>query len=61
MVQKIRSLIFLVQLEYKLRIKSNKIDSLNFLNKKSLSKIKNAQKDALIEIFKKNKIPYREF
>ena len=45
----------------KLRIKSNKIDSLNFLNKKSLSKIKNAQKDALIEIFKKNKIPYREF
>ena len=45
----------------KLIIKSNKIESLNFLNKKSLSKIKDAQKDALIEIFTKNKIPFREF
>ena len=33
----------------------------NFLNKKNLSVIKTAQKNALIEIFKKNKIPFREF
>ena len=33
----------------------------NFLNKKNLSKIKLAQKNALIEAFKKNNIPFREF
>ena len=32
---------------------------MNFLNKKSLSKIKESQKDALIETFKKNKIHFR--
>ena len=31
------------------------------LNKKRLSTIKNAQKNALIKAFKKNKIPFREF
>lgn len=33
----------------------------NFLNNQSLKKIKNAQKNALIKAFKKNKIPFREF
>jgi len=33
----------------------------NFLDKKNLSTIKVAQKNAIIETFKKNKIPYREF
>ena len=37
---------------------SNKI---NFLNSKSLNSIKFAQKNALIETFKKNNIPFREF
>ena len=31
-----------------------------FLNNKSLNKIKTAQKNALIKVFKKNKIPYKE-
>ena len=44
----------------KIDIKENdKINS--FLNKKKLSAIKNAQKNALIEVFKKKKIPFREF
>ena len=33
----------------------------NFLNKKSLSQIKTAQKKAFIKIIKKKKIPFREF
>ena len=33
----------------------------NFLNKKTLSKIKYAQKNSLIFTLKKNKIPFREF
>ena len=33
----------------------------NFLNKKNLSTVKNAQKNSLISAFKKNKIPFREF
>ncbi len=36
-------------------------NSLNFLNNKTLSKIKEAQKNALIKSFKKNNIPFREF
>ena len=35
--------------------------NLNFLNNKSLSQIKIAQKNALIKTLKKNKIPFREF
>ena len=31
------------------------------MNNQSLKKIKNAQKNALIKAFKKNKIPFREF
>ena len=47
--------------------KNNTINSKNFgkqfnyLNNKSLSKIKDAQKNAFIEALKKEKIPYREF
>jgi len=47
--------------------KKNKITSkilgktFNFLNNKSLSQIKIAQKKAFIEVLKKKKIPYREF
>ncbi|MAC44819.1 MAG: glucose-6-phosphate isomerase [Pelagibacteraceae bacterium] len=33
----------------------------NFLNKKTLSSLKNAQKNALIKAFKENKILFREF
>ncbi len=33
----------------------------SFLNNKTLRKIKKTQKDALIKILKKNKIPFREF
>lgn len=33
----------------------------NFLNIKSFNEIKTAQKNALIEVFKKNDIPFREF
>lgn len=42
--------------------KSNlKIHNLSFLEKKSLSKIKEAQKNALIKSLRKKKIPFREF
>jgi glucose-6-phosphate isomerase len=34
---------------------------LHFLNNKSLNQIKTAQKDALVKVLKKNKIPFREF
>ena len=44
----------------KMNIKK-KLNINNFLNKKNLSKIKLAQKNALIETFKKNNIPFREF
>ena len=37
------------------------IEMNNFLNKKNLSSVKNAQKNSLIDAFKKNKIPFREF
>ncbi len=49
------------------RIDGNKLKEtalgkeLNFLNNKSLRKIKNAQKEALIKVFKRDKIPFREF
>ena len=34
---------------------------INYLNNKTLSQIKNAQKNAMINTLKKNKIPFREF
>ena len=46
----------------KTKIKSNYfLNKKNFLNNKNLSDIKNAQKNAVIKTFKKNKIPFREF
>ena len=44
----------------KMNIKK-KLNINNFLNKKNLSKVKYAQKNALIKAFKKNNIPFREF
>ncbi len=38
-----------------------KLNSKNYLNKKGLNLIKNAQKNALIKSLNKNKIPFREF
>lgn len=44
------------------KIKINKFsDDEKFLNNKTLSNIKNAQKNALIKVFRENKIPFREF
>jgi len=44
------------------KIKLKNFDKkLNYLNNKSLSKIKIAQKNAFIQVLKKNKIPFREF
>ena len=40
---------------------TNKIKGNNILNGQTLSSIRNAQKNALINVFKKNKIPFREF
>ncbi len=43
-------------------VKAQKISNdLKFLHNKSLEKIKNSQKNALIQSLKNNKIPYREF
>ena len=54
--------IFSSENDYKIKIKSKIMGKeLNFLNKKKLSKIKKAQKNALIKIFKQKKIPFREF
>ena len=39
---------------------SSTIEGLNFLDKKSLSNIKLAQKNALVKSLKKNKIPFKE-
>ena len=36
-------------------------DACNYLDNKSLTEIKQGQKNALIETFIKNKIPFREF
>ncbi|MFL2875506.1 MAG: glucose-6-phosphate isomerase [Candidatus Pelagibacter sp. TMED286] len=48
------------QVKQKINIKK-KFNSKSYLNKKSLSFIKNAQKNALIKSFNKYKIPFREF
>ena len=54
--------IFSLQKKSKEKIILSKNIGINsFLNKKELSKVKNAQKDALIKSFKKRNIPYREF
>ncbi len=53
--------IFSLKEKLKYLIKVNKIFYNGNLNNKSLSKVKEAQSKALIESFKKNKIPFREF
>lgn len=46
----------------KLKININKsVDKKNYLNKKFLGTIKNAQRNAMIKTLQKNKIPFREF
>ena len=39
----------------------NSFNMINFLKKKSMSEVKYAQKEALIKVFKKQNIPFREF
>ena len=54
--------IFSCEKNSKEKIKINiEKSSKNFLNKEKLSKIKNAQKDALIKVFNEQNIPFREF
>ena len=54
--------IFSSQTKSNFKINSKKfLDKKNFLNKKSLKMIKNAQKNALIKSLKKNQMPFREF
>ena len=54
--------IFSLEKKSKERINTNTISkNINFLNKKSLSGIKTAQKNALIKTFQSKNIPFREF
>lgn len=54
--------IFYTKFQSKIKIKSKNIDKkINFIKNKNLSTVKNAQKNALINVIKKNKIPHREF
>jgi len=54
--------IFSFEGNFKERIKINKNVNMNiFLNKKTINKVKIAQKNSLIKIFKKKRIPFREF
>ena len=54
--------IFSLEQKSNIKIKvENKINSKNILNNYFLNKIKNTQKKALINIFIKKKIPFREF
>ena len=54
--------IFSLEEKLKEQFKINKhISKKNFLMNKNLSSIKFAQKNALIKVFKKNNIPFREF
>ena len=54
--------IFSIDFSSKERIKTKKFsDKINFMNNKSLNTIKKAQKNALISVLKRKKIPYREF
>ena len=48
------------QLKEKIKLTKN-TNFTNFLNNKDLNTIKKAQKNALIESFKKKKVPFREF
>ena len=54
--------IFSAETQSKVKININKaIEKKNYLNKKLIGKVKNAQKNALIKTLKKKDIPFREF
>ena len=54
--------IFSFEKKFKQKINfSKKFEGLNFIKKKSISTIKNAQKNALIKSLLQNKSPFREF
>ena len=54
--------IFSLKINKKIKIKRNIFGkNLNYLENKNLSKIKEAQKNALIQILKRKNIPYQEF
>ena len=53
--------IFSIDNKFEKKFSTKKIKNLNHLNNKSINKVKIAQKDSLIQVFKKKQIPYREF
>ena len=54
--------IFSLDRDSDVKIKNiNTFKNFNYLNKKKLDRIKQSQKKAIMQVFKKNKIPYREF
>ena len=53
--------IFYFKKKSKQKINFKSSNMLNYLNNNSLESVKNAQKNALVKTFKKNKIPFREF
>ncbi len=53
--------IFSSEKQHRIKIKFNKNLEKNYLDKKSLSLIKNAQRQALKKVLYKKKIPFREF
>jgi glucose-6-phosphate isomerase len=54
--------IFSIEKKMKQKINVKKYtDKINFLHNKTIEKVKNAQRKALIKTFNKNQIPYREF
>ena len=53
--------VFSTDHDYRQKIKINFLNQSNFLNNKSLSSIKKAQKNAFLKILKKKKIPFNEF
>ena len=52
--------IFSLKEKSKVKINTKKLRSKNILNNKDINRVKNAQKKALIKVFKEKKIPYRE-
>ena len=61
MVKKTSFLFFKFEDKTKHKIKIKKfVDKKHFLEGKNINTIKNAQKNALIQVFKKNKIPFRD-
>ena len=54
--------IFSLDRDSDVKIKNiNTFKNFNYLHKKTLDQIKQSQKKAIMQVFKKNKIPYREF